>query len=310
MRRRFAIPLIAAIAAAPWLWFYPDAPPADQPAQLSSAVPIPKVADWVGGVSGIEVSDDGTAFFAVTDRGYLMQGTLTRTKGGVLSGVSVTDNRLLAVPAPKSEQLPRTDAEGLAQSDEGTLFVSFEHLHRIMTLDRFDSTNPIETSHMPWYALPKNGGLEALAIHPDGTLFALPEAIARGATQALVYRQRPGQPWEQPFTLPVDRAFKPVGADFGPDGYFYLLERGLYSFGFYSRVRRMQMTEAGVRAAETVLHTPLFRHGNIEGLSVWADADGAIRLTLVVDDNFLPLARGDIIEYSIGSGVAPTGEGQ
>ena len=310
MRRRFAIPLIAAVAVAPWLWFYPETPPATQPAQLSSAVPVPKTADWVGGISGIEVTDNGTAFFAVTDRGHLIQGTLTRAPNGSLTDVSLTANRLLAQPAPKSEEVPRTDAEGLAQASDGTLFVSFEHAHRIMTLDRFDTENPVEETHMAWNALPKNGGLEALALQPDGTLIALPEAIARGATQALVYRQRPGERWEQAFTLPVDRAFKPVGADFGPDGAFYLLERGLYPFGFYTRVRRMQMTDNGVTGAETVLHTPLFRHGNLEGLSVWQDANGIIRLTMVVDDNFLPLARGEIVEYALPVGVAPDGQGQ
>jgi len=38
-------------------------------------------------------------------------------------------------------------------------------------------------------------------------------------------------------------------------------------------------------------------HDNLEGVSVWRDADGALRATLVSDDNFRFLQQTEIVEY-------------
>ena len=90
----------------------------------------------------------------------------------------------------------------------------------------------------------------------------------------------------------------PTGADFGPDGRFYILERGHYSLGFHSSgARCLTLTETGFTDIQTILQTPWGTHGNLEGLSVWRDQDGHIRLTMVSDDNFLPFLRSEIVEY-------------
>jgi hypothetical protein len=120
----------------------------------------------------------------------------------------------------------------------------------------------------------------------------------------LVYRRIPGEDWTQAFTMPVDPEFAPVGADFGPDGKLYLLERAIYPFGFYSRVRVMTVEMEGVSGIETVLQTRLGTHGNLEGLSVWQDPAGQIRLTMVSDDNYLPFMRSQLVEYVLVDRVA------
>jgi hypothetical protein len=93
--------------------------------------------------------------------------------------------------------------------------------------------------------------------------------------------------WTQPFTIPRDGAFLPVGADFGPDGRLYLLERDFRGLaGFAARVRAFAIGPDGPGPAETVLETDPGTHDNLEGLSVWRDGAGALRLTMVSDDNF------------------------
>lgn len=304
MRRRSAVALIAAAAAAPWFWFHPTLDLRDQPAQRVGAHPVPKVGDWVGGLSGLELTEDGRHFFAVTDKGHMARGTLERTADDTLTAVTITSDRMLVATTPADEELPRTDAEGLALDPYGRLLVSFEHDHRIIRIDTWDAPSITTSRWDAWEAFTLNGGLEALAIAPDGILYAIPENIASGATRAMVFTLSAGTDWQLSTTIPVDPEFSPVGADFGPDGLFYLLERGVYPFGFFSRVRRMSLTPQGAGTIETILETPLFRHGNLEGLAVWRDTAGHIRLTMVSDDNFLPFVRGEIVEYLLPNGVA------
>ncbi len=82
-----------------------------------------------------------------------------------------------------------------------------------------------------------------------------------------------------------------VGADFGPDGRLYVLERTFSALGFRTRVRRFDLL--GERdAGETLL-----RRGNgpvrqpRRHFAVWRDAAARSRLTLVSDDNFVAIQR-------------------
>ena len=299
MRRRFTVPLIAAVGLAPWFALKPDppaTPPAGQPAQLSAIIPTETEADWAGGFSGIEVSDDGSAWFLVTDRGHIARGTFTR-QNGALTGAEVTAFQPLVDQYGNERDFPHTDAEGLALDSAQRLNVSFEHAHRVLRYDTWDASAVWPSYTRSWRALPQNGGLEALAIDTQGRLFAIPEGVASGAWEALVYRRNVTGPWEQPFTLPLADGFKPTGADFGPDGRLYLLERAVYPFGFRALVRSMTVTDTGFEDIRVILETPLFTHGNLEGIAVWRDTDGKIRLTMVSDDNFLPMLRSEIVEY-------------
>ena len=303
MRRRFAVPLIAAMAAAPWFWFYPDPPPENLPAQLVSVTPVPQTSDDLGGLSGLEVSPDGSDFFVITDRGHIASGTFTR-ENETISDLALTAMQPLVDHEARLQEFPLTDAEGLALTASGRLYVSFEHAHRILFYDAWESPAQWPSYTRAWRALSRNKGLEALAIDAGGALYALPEQINSSASEALVYRRVPQEPWQQAFTVPVDAEFLPVGADFGPDGRFYLLERGLYPFGFYSRVRVMDLTDDGPTQIQTIMQSTLGTHGNLEGLAVWQDETGAIRLTMVSDDNFHSFMRGEIVEYVLLPGLA------
>jgi hypothetical protein len=94
--------------------------------------------------------------------------------------------------------------------------------------------------------------------------------------------------------------FLPVGADFGPDGKLYILERHLNGiFGFQSRIRRFAIGETSLVEEETLLASMTARHDNLEGISVWRDAEGAIRITMISDDNYRSFQRTEFVEYRI-----------
>ncbi|MFK7763640.1 MAG: esterase-like activity of phytase family protein [Roseobacter sp.] len=303
MRRRYTIPLIAAVGIAPWFWFYPSAPSNDWPAKLATVLQIPEAGGWLGGLSGFDISPDGRNYHMVTDRGHWARGALQR-EGVDLTGITISEHQKLKDRFGETPEFPSTDAEGLALDSAGQIHVSFEQAHRVLRYDSWDSAAYWPSYTTAWRAMSLNQGLEALAVAPDGTLFAIPEEINFGATESLVYRKKPEGDWEQAFTLPIHETFLPVGADFGPDGRFYLLERGLYPFGFFSRVRVMDVSENGFSNFKTLLRTKLGDHGNLEGLGVWQDAGGQIRLTMVSDDNFYAFMRGEIVEYVLEDRVA------
>lgn len=303
MRRRFAVPLIAAMAVLPWYWFKPTPSEIGLRAELVAVIDLKEDGDWFGGLSGIDLTADGTAFHLVTDRGHRATGTIARHDDAPKS-LTIAKYQPLLDRHGKEREFPHTDAEGLALADDGTVFVSFEVVDRVLSYATWNSAAKWPSYTRAWRAIANNQGLEAVAIDDNGTLYTLPEGVFPGATEALVYRRHPDEKWTQPFTIPVDQNLKPVGADFGPDGRLYLLERGLYPFGFYSRVRSMKIVDNEVVDIVTELETPLARHGNLEGLAVWQDADGFLRLTMVSDDNFWFFMRSQLVEYRLSRGVA------
>ncbi|MDW3223778.1 MAG: esterase-like activity of phytase family protein [Paracoccaceae bacterium] len=276
----------------------PATAPRDQPAQHLSTFNWHQEGDWFGGFSGFEITEDGNAFFTITDRGSIVRGELIR-EGDAITGVEMMERQPLVDMEGQKRNFPHTDAEGLARDQQGRLFVSFEHAHRILRYDTWDSP-AIWPSYTPeWRALVANTGLETVAVQADGTIFSISEGVEPDIHEALVYRRLPDEKWDQPFTLALEGGFVPVGGDFGPDEKLYVLERHFTPYGFQSQVRRMDVTANGFENTETILQTPVRQHGNIEGLAVWKDGGGKIRLTMISDDNFLPILPTDIIEYIV-----------
>jgi len=251
-----------------------------------------------GGFSGLELSDDGATFTAISDRGSIASGRLLR-EGGAITGVADLRFERLRDTKGAPVLVKAEDAEGLAIAPDGTLFVSFEGQHRLWSYAGFGAAAQALPVHPDFAALQLNSGLEALAIDSDGSLYTLPERSGAMSTPFPLYRYD-GAGWSIPYILPRRGTHLPVAADFGPDGKFYLLERDFSGLlGFSSRVRRFTLGAEGAQDEETVLTTPNLRHGNLEGLSVWRDAAGDIRLTMVVDDNFSMFQLTEFVEYRV-----------
>jgi hypothetical protein len=136
-----------------------------------------------------------------------------------------------------------------------------------------------------------------LAIGPDLRLYALPEDPAEGWIP--VYLWDNGV-WDAKLTVPRRGRFLPVAADFGPDGRLYVLERDFRALGgFSSRLRRFDLGADGLTGEATLLETSFALHDNLEGLSVWRDAQGVLRATMISDDNFIFVQQTQIVEYRL-----------
>ncbi len=260
-----------------------------------------------GGFSAIELGPEGRRITLVSDRGTLRRGRIERNGQGRITAVRLGAAISLNDPDGQPVTGHHADSEGLAVAPDGALFVSFEGDHRVWRYDAPGAPAQPLPRHPDFRAFQDNSGMEPLAIGPDGAIYTLPERSGDLARPFPVYRYRNGR-WSQPFAIPRRGRFLPVGADFGPDGWFYLLERDFrWSGGFASRVRRFRLTETGIAAEETLLTTPPGRHDNLEGIAVWADGSGRIRITMVADDNFNFLQTGEIVEYALSPPPAAPG---
>lgn len=300
MRRRSRVGLITALACLPLV--YGIGARLGDAAEPQAAA---HVGTWVwrgsndrfGGFSGLELSADGLDFTAVSDRGALVQGRLQRDAGGAITGVDQAT--LLPLRDSKGSSMSGylADAEGLAQATDGSLYISLEGYARVARYAGAHSAAERVPRPEAFDDLQRNSSLEALAIGPDGALYTLPERSGAWGRPFPVWRFRDGR-WDQPFTLPRTGKWLPVGADFGPDGRLYLLERDFFGIGFLTRVRRFDIG-AGVTGGDVLLQTSTAAHDNLEGIAAWQDADGAIRLTMISDDNFFWVQRTEFVEYRL-----------
>ena len=251
-----------------------------------------------GGFSGLELAENGLDFLAITDKGHITEGKLLRD-GGAITGVEFEKLTELGDTDGGSLERFEGDSEGLALRDDGRIYVSFEAIHRVWTYSGPSSEGAWLPRHPDFRDMQNNSSLEALAIAPDGTLYTLPERSGSTTRPFPIYRYRGGK-WSQPFSIPRRGEFLPVGADIGPDGRFYLLERHFSGiFGFQSRVRSFKIGDQGFTEELPILQTSTGTHDNLEGIAVWRDAGGDIRLTMISDDNFRSFQRTEFVEYRL-----------
>lgn len=250
-----------------------------------------------GGFSGLEVSEDGTRFLIVSDRADLFEGTFVRESGKLVGIRPDPDGRTRLRDVNGNELVGfNADAEGLARGKDGRLYVSFEGFHRVLAYPTLDKSQPLQRPDA-FDSLPGNGGIEALAIDAAGDVYAIPERSGAVTKPFPVWRFD-GTRWTQPFEIPRQGGFLVVGADFGPDGRLYILEREFNGFGFRSRVRRFDVGDQ-LSNGVTLLESRLLVHDNLEGLAVWRDTDGLIRLTMISDNNFKAFQRSEFVEYRV-----------
>lgn len=299
MQRRARLGLTAAILA---LGLQGAANPM-QPAGFVGAYPLRMDDPRFGGFSGIEVGGDGRHVHVLSDRGTWTEGEIARDAQGRITGVSLRPVAALKGTGEAPLKRSRADSEGIALAPDGSFYISFEGVARLLHYARLDGPAVNLPSPAAFARMPKNASLEALAVDGRGRLYTLPEDTRPAGADFPVWRWD-GRDWSQPFTLPRRGEFLPVGADFGPDGRLYVLERAFYGLGgFASRVRAFTLRPEGLAAEEVVLQTDPGVHDNLEGLSVWRDPGGAIRLTMVSDDNHKFYLRNEIVEYRIPSGL-------
>ena len=235
------------------------------------------------GVSGLEVSDAGDTFIAVSDWGWWLEGRFER-RGEVMTAVEITAIEPIigqdGFPVSARRVGDWSDAEGLALAPDGTVWVSFERWAHVWRFDRVFGVAQWIKDHPTFYDHAENWQLEAAAIAPDGTVYVFSEKpLPEGFP---IYRLGPDNLWVIDDYLPEQDVFGIVGADFAPDGSLYLLERKLVvGLWWQNRIRRVRLDGS----EDTILWTgERGEYGNLEGISVWQDEKG-LRLTLVSDNN-------------------------
>ncbi|MFN6951104.1 MAG: esterase-like activity of phytase family protein [Albidovulum sp.] len=294
MRRGLGLGLtlvcLAAVLAAP--------PPASQKAEVVGTLTWESPDPRFGGISAIELAPDGLGFIVVSDSAAFFAGRFTRGGDGAVTGATV-DPPVLPVSlhgTPLEDWM--NDAEGVALAADGTLFVSYETHNRIVRYGDGGKAWRGESWPDVFRTFAVNKGIEALAIDPEGRVLAIPE-VPPGGGDTPVYHVI-GQEAAVRFTLRRDRGWSSTGADFGPDGRLYLLERDFWPLlGFASRVRRITIDGDGVAGDEVIWQSDPGRRDNLEGIAAWADAKGNVRLTLVSDDNFLPVQKTELVDLRV-----------
>ncbi|MEM7470333.1 MAG: esterase-like activity of phytase family protein [Pseudomonadota bacterium] len=257
-----------------------------------------ETASGFGGFSSLELSGNGSSFLATSDKGLIAEGVLER-RGGQIVGVSRP--RFTRLRGSLGGPLPAgyTDAEGLAVHGAQTIYVSFEGSHMIRAYKAVDGPSSIVNVPRAFASLQSNSSLEALAVDAAGRLYTMPERSGLLNRPFPVWRFADGR-WDDRLQMPRRDGFLPVGADFGPDGRLYVLERYFNGVaGFASRVRRFEVGRDALRDETVLLTSATGAHDNLEGISVWADAAGNLRVTMISDDNFKFFQRTEFVEYRL-----------
>lgn len=126
---------------------------------------------------GVEVNADGTRLTAVSDRGRVVQARMVR-EAGRLVALELEENAPLKGADGKALRGQMRDAEALALDDTGQLYISFEHDHHVARLAPESGVTSPLPRHDDFAKFEPNAGMETLAAHPDGRLFAAPKAAA------------------------------------------------------------------------------------------------------------------------------------
>jgi hypothetical protein len=274
---------------------------ADLPAPVPAPAPISIDPNGheIGGLSGIELSDDGARFTALSDRSFLIDGVILRDATGRMTGARVLNRRAIALPNGQVARQGALDAEGIADGPAGQRVLSFEGQADFL-LYTPDDTPEGKITPIPQppqrHKLHHNALYEAVAIDAEGAIYTLPERSGHLARPFPIWRYDDGA-WTQIRTLPRRDLYMPVGADFAPDGLFFLLERR-FDIGFAIRIRQIDLNDPK-DPGQIVYATESFPASNFEGLSAWQDSNGATRLTLVSDNNFLAFLPSSLMEIML-----------
>jgi hypothetical protein len=287
---RLALGVFLHLATATWSLAEPQL-------EFSSQIVWRADVDGFGGFSALWISQDGSEFIAVSDQGRIGEGRLKRDNGKI---TEVTNVQFDWLRDPRGQPVEDflVDAEGIAVDADGNFYVSFEAQHRIWKYSGLGSNANAIRSPRDFASLQNNSGLEGLAIDDQRRLYTLPERSGRMDRPFPVYRYTRGS-WDIPFRLPRRGEFLPVSLDFGPDGKLYLLERDFSTMFFSSRIRRFTIDGDALVEEEELLSTLPGRHQNLEGLSVWRDEDGNLRLTMISDDGFKSFWSTRFVEYRL-----------
>jgi hypothetical protein len=263
-----------------------------------------------GGFSALRVSPDGTRFISISDRGRWLRGKIIY-EGTRPSRIS----DLEMAPMLGANGIPLAvqgwfDTESLAE-DGGILYVGIERVNQIVRFDYgkdglLARGQPIAVPP-EIKSLPYNKGLEAMAFVPKdkplgGTLIAISERGLDENGNILGFLIGGPSPGKFAFTRSSD--FEITDAAITPGGDLLILERSFSLLrGAGMRIRRVPLAQ--IKPGAVIVGSVVFEADrnydidNMEGLSVHRGPEGETVLTLISDDNFNPLQRTILLQFTL-----------
>jgi hypothetical protein len=264
-----------------------------------------------GGLSGLRLDTKGERFIAISDKAGWFTGRIVY-KGREMVGLDEVEASPMLGPDGKPITSRRWfDSEALAL--DGTLvYVGLERVNQVL---RFDFTKSFTNAHGEPIALPPaarklpyNKGIEALVMVPKGnqslagTLIAISERglDAQGNILGfLIGGKSPGQ-----FTVRRTDDFDVSDAVLLPSGSLLVLERKFsWLSGVGIRIRRIALSSIGPGAlidGPAIFNADLGHEiDNMEGIDAHVTPEGDTVLTLVSDDNFSPIQRNLLLQFTL-----------
>ena len=267
-----------------------------------------------GGLSGLQIVNQGRRLIAISDSGYWLTAKIERDADQqfqALKNVKMIKIYSGAGPRGAVDKYFR-DAEGLARFNN-QLYVSFEGAH---TISEYGYTKTGLLLNPRVLKLPEdltktqiNKGMEALAHAPRGTTLEghLVAILERGGR-----RQHPTYGWiinpertsdkTGRFTLLRDNLFDITGAEFLKNGDLIVLERRFtLATGAGMRLRLIKADE--LKKDATITGKVVFEAGlphridNMESVSIYENEAGETILALISDDNHSVLQRTILLEF-------------
>jgi hypothetical protein len=263
-----------------------------------------------GGLSAIRLDTKGGRFISLSDKGSWFTGRIIYSGRKMVGLHDVEAAPMLGFDGKPITARGWYDSESLAL-DGNFAYVGLERVNQVL---RFDVSNGFTRARGEVVALPRaakklpdNKGLEALVVVPKGlplagTLLALSE---RGLDHDgnlvafLVGGPSPGQ-----FSVRRTENFDISDAVLLPAGDLLILERKFsWLSGVAIRIRRIPLRS--IMPGALVDGPAIFQAGlgeeidNMEGIDAHVTTEGDTVLTLVSDDNFSPIQRTLLLQFTL-----------
>jgi hypothetical protein len=260
-----------------------------------------------GGLSALELSDDGSRILALSDSAWWVTADLGWSADNRLERVADIRVFPLLDEAGRHWRGRAADSEGLTRTEGTTYLVSFEREHRVLAYDLGPDWTALDTARPTPIDIPPgserwgdNRGLESLARLNDGTLLAGVEYPSGLSLNHAIWRRPPGGEW-QAGRMSATPTFGLTGLA-AHDGWVYVVER-FWARGQGNRIRIRRFPAdadwSTPAQAETLgaLDAPLITD-NIEGIAVM-ERGGETLILLLSDDNFSRSQRTLLLAFAV-----------
>ncbi|HWO40348.1 MAG TPA: esterase-like activity of phytase family protein, partial [Candidatus Eisenbacteria bacterium] len=240
-------------------------------------------------------------------RGHWLAARMVLGPGGVLQDLVDWEIKPLLAPDRSAVQAPLGDAEALAAGLDGSLIVGFEQRSRIWRYPPPPAnlaSPPVSIQIPPELAeAPKNGGIEALTVLPDGRILVLTEEFENPDGTFKGWLVDGGGRFDALSYQPSD-GYHVTDCAALASGDLLVLERRYGIFGdLRSRLKLVprERIRPGARLTgdELLRLEPPLLTENFEGLAVHENAASGATIYLVSDNNFLPFQRTLLLQFSL-----------